>query len=116
MAERAYTLYSGWGYTAPAASIDISVDDFATNCVQFGSLTPAVFSDRWDAGITPLAPGVDQVHLNKVQSGLGYHVIAHEVFHLFEDAGTPQVADRGCMRGSPSGRQSGRTARPAASS
>ena len=93
MAERAYTLYSGWGYTAPAASIDISVDDFATNCVQFGSLTPASISDRWDASITPLAPGVDQVHLNKVRNGLDYHVIAHEVFHLFEDAGAPAGAD-----------------------
>ena len=93
MAERAYTLYNGWGYTPPVASVDISVDDFATNCVQFGSLTPASISDRWDASITPLAPGVDQVHLNKVRNGLDYHVIAHEVFHLFEDAGTPAGAD-----------------------
>ena len=93
MAERAYTLYSGWGYTPPAASVDISVDDFATNCVQFGSLTPESISDRWDASITPLAPGVDQVHLNKVRNGLDYHVIAHEVFHLFEDAGATAGAD-----------------------
>jgi hypothetical protein len=89
MAERAYTLYSGWGYTAPAASVDISVDDFAIDCVPFGSLTPASKSDRWDASITPLGPGVDQVHLNKPKNGLDYHVIAHEVFHLFEDAVAP---------------------------
>ena len=37
MAERAYALYSGWGYTAPAASTDISVDDFTIGCFAFGS-------------------------------------------------------------------------------
>jgi hypothetical protein len=86
MAERAYALYSGWGYTAPAAPVDISVDDFAVDCVPFGSLTAASVSDRWDASITTIAPGVDEVHLNATKNGLEYHVIAHEVFHLFADA------------------------------
>jgi hypothetical protein len=99
MAERAYTLYSGWGYTAPAAPVDISVDDFALDCVPFGSLTPASISDRWDASITPLAPGVDQVHLNELKNGLDYHVIAHEVFHLFEDAAAPTGADQWLAEG-----------------
>jgi hypothetical protein len=94
MAERAYTLYSSWGYTAPAALVEISVDDFATDCVQFGSLTPASKSDRWDASIRPLAPGVDEVHLNAVKNGLEYHVIAHEVFHLFVDAVAAGAADQ----------------------
>jgi hypothetical protein len=94
MAERAYALYSGWGYTAPAAAVDISVDDFAADCVPFGSLTAASVSGRWDASITTLAPGVDEVHLNALKSGLEYHVIAHEVFHLFEDAAAPTGGDQ----------------------
>ena len=51
MAERAYKLYSdppasgGWGYTAPATPIDISVDDFSDQeglpCgISFGGIDP----------------------------------------------------------------------------
>jgi hypothetical protein len=94
MAERAYALYSSWGYTAPAAAVNISVDDFPVDCVPFGSLTAASVSDRWDASITTIAPGVDEVHLNATKNGLEYHVIAHEVFHLFEDAALPAGADQ----------------------
>jgi len=85
MAERAYALYSSWGYTAPGASVDISVDDFSTDCFAFGAIplgTPTPHA-RWDAIISPVGP--DQLHLN-FSSGLEYHIIAHEVFHLFEDA------------------------------
>jgi hypothetical protein len=85
IAERAYALYSSWGYTAPGASVDISVDDFSTDCFAYGAIplgTPTPH-DRWDAIITPVGP--DELHLN-FSSGLEYHVIAHEVFHLFEDA------------------------------
>ena len=85
MAERAYALYSSWGYTAPSASVDISVDDFSTDCFAYGAIplgTPTPHG-RWDAIITPGSP--DELHLN-FSSGLEYHVIAHEVFHLFEDA------------------------------
>ncbi len=88
MAERAYALYSSWGYTAPGASVDISVDDFSTDCFAFGAIplgTPTPHG-RWDAIITPVGP--DELHLN-FSSGLEYHVIAHEVFHLFEDAVAP---------------------------
>jgi hypothetical protein len=94
MAERAYTLYSGWGYAVPLpdsgtpdALIDISVDDFTAVCVPYGT-TPAGPAPlgRWDAILVPVAPaGADEVHLN-VATGLGSHVLAHEVFHLFEDA------------------------------
>ena len=49
----------------------------------------AAASGRWDA-ITPVAPGADEVHLNAA-TGLGYHVIAHEVFHLFARRGRPPV-------------------------
>jgi hypothetical protein len=87
MAERAYALYGSWGYTTPGYVADISVDDFSTVCIAHGSIplgNPPPL-DRWDAVIDPVAPGVDEVHLNSA-SGLEYHVIAHEVFHLFADA------------------------------
>ena len=90
MAERAYALYGSWGYTTPGYVADISVDDFSTGCIAHGSIplgNPPPL-DRWDAVLDPIAPGVDEVHLN-FASGLEYHVIAHEVFHLFEDAVAP---------------------------
>src|SRR6266516_4415361 len=85
MAERAYALYSGWGYTAPGALVDISVDDFSVDCFAHGTIplgTPTPHG-RWDAIITPVSS--DEIHLSAT-SGLEYHVIAHEVFHVFEDA------------------------------
>lgn len=90
MAERAYALYGSWGYTTPGYVADISVDDFSTSCIVHGSIplgNPPPL-DRWDAVLDPIAPGVDEVHLN-FASGLEYHVIAHEIFHLFEDAVAP---------------------------
>jgi hypothetical protein len=98
MAERAYALYSSWGYTAPIpdsgdgdALVDISVDDLTLFCHAYGAIpgtTPRPL-DRWDAIIVPVAPlGAGEVHLNVV-SGLEYPVLAHEVFHLFEDAVAP---------------------------
>ena len=88
MAERAYDLYSGWGYTAPGALVDISVDDFSIDCfahvaIPLGTPMP---HGRWDAIITPVGP--DEIHLS-VSTGLAYPVVAHEVFHVFEDAVAP---------------------------
>jgi hypothetical protein len=88
MAERAYALYGGWGYTAPGAVVDISVDDFSIDCFAHGAIplgTPMPHG-RWDAIITPVGP--DEIHLS-VSSGLAYPVVAHEVFHVFEDAVAP---------------------------
>jgi hypothetical protein len=85
MAERAYALYSGWGYTAPGAPVDISVDDFSIDCFAHGAIplgTPMPHG-RWDAIMTPV--GSDEIHLSAA-TGLAYHVISHEVFHVFEDA------------------------------
>jgi hypothetical protein len=94
MAERAYALYTSWGYTTPIpdndgdALIDISVDDLAVSCIAHGSIpsgTPAPLG-RWDGIVVPVAPaGADEVHL-AFGTGLKYHIVAHEVFHLFEDA------------------------------
>jgi hypothetical protein len=96
IADRAYDLYSGWGYTVPVPDnslpadtlVDISVDDFATQCITFGSIDPGIPGplSRWNGLVTPVAPaGADEVHLD-LATGLGYHIVAHEVFHLFEDA------------------------------
>jgi hypothetical protein len=87
MAERAYTFYTAMGYTAPAGT-DISVDDFTIGCFAFGippGATPAPL-DRWDAILG------SELHLSAA-TGLGYHVIAHEVFHLFEETAAPSGLD-----------------------
>jgi hypothetical protein len=106
MAERAYALYSGWGYTTPVPDsgdglIDISIDDFTTGCTTSGSIPGSVPvpTSRWDALITPVAPaGAGEIHIKRA-SALSYHIIAHEVFHLFEDAvidpGTDQWLQEG---------------------
>ena len=95
-AERAYALYSSWGYTTPVPNsvnglIDISVDDFALGCITYGSIGMSVPVPlvRWDALITPVAPaGAGEIHLNAL-TGLENHIVAHQVFHLFEDAVLP---------------------------
>ena len=87
MAERAYAIYTAMGYTAPAGT-DISVDDFTIGCFAFGippGATPAPL-DRWDAILG------SELHLSAA-TGLGYHVIAHEVFHLFEETAAPSGLD-----------------------
>jgi hypothetical protein len=101
MAERAYALYSGWGYTAPTAPVDFSIDDFSLLCLAHGFIPPGTPTPlvRWDAVIEPVGPGADEVHLNATKNGLEYHVIAHEVFHLFEDAALPAGADQWLKEG-----------------
>jgi hypothetical protein len=100
MAERAYALYSSWGYATPVSDndglTDISVDDFATACTPYGVIplgTPPPLA-RWDAVVAPATDGsvnTDELHLN-YSTGLSYHIVAHEVFHLFEDAVAPAAA------------------------
>ena len=38
MAERAYSLYVSWGYTAPGYMADLSVDDFTAGCITHGAI------------------------------------------------------------------------------
>src|SRR3989442_15314039 len=79
MAERAYALYSGWGYTAPGAPVDISVGDFSIDCFAHGAIplgTPMPHG-RWGAVITP--GGSDEIHLS-APPGPGYHVRPPQVF------------------------------------
>lgn len=100
MADRAYELYTSWGYQSPILDagdgdgyLDISADQFSLppdQCIAYGSIDPSVPREvdgtlsRWDALINPAAPlGAGEIHLDTL-NGLTYHVIAHAVFHLFQ--------------------------------
>ena len=88
--------------TASTVSIDISVDDFTTGCTTYGTIpgsVPVPWS-RWDALINPVAPaGAGEIHIKRA-SALSYHIIAHEVFHLFEDAViNPDTTDQWLQEG-----------------
>jgi hypothetical protein len=113
MFERTYALYSSWGYPAPVDDgdglIDVSVDDFGAACVSFGGIGAPSPLDRWDAVISPKAPlGAGDIHLDALDPTPlddptddlpSYRVIAHELFHLFEDAMAPG-ADQWLQEGS----------------
>jgi len=100
MAERAYALYASWGYATPILDsgdgdgyLDISADQFSlppNGCIAHGAIDLSIPREvdgtlsRWDALINPVLPlGAGEIHLDTLK-GLTYHVIAHEVFHLFQ--------------------------------
>jgi hypothetical protein len=102
-AERAYTKYSAWGYPTPIQDtdgnglIEISVDEFdqaPPACISFGVIDPSIPKEhdgsysRWDAIVNPVAPsGASEIHLDATDGkGIKFHVVAHEVFHLFTRA------------------------------
>lgn len=113
MAERAYRLYRSWGYATPVPDtidgdslLDISVDDFCSPVISYawgttlpdGGLVPPFNIDaaipkdaegkwcRWNGLINSSAPATaGEIHLDAT-TGLGYHMVAHEVFHLFQRA------------------------------
>ncbi|TML06206.1 MAG: hypothetical protein E6G36_00210 [Actinobacteria bacterium] len=99
MLERARSVYAGMGLSFPSpvpdtdAHVHVSIDDLTQVCVPYGAVpigTPVPYS-RWDALLEPIAvPGADNIHLDATK-GLTYPVIAHEVFHLVEDAMVPDV-------------------------
>ena len=100
MLDRARSFYASMGFPTPRPDIDahvhVSIDDFAAVCIAYGSVPSGVPTplDRWDAFVEPLAaPGVDNIHLD-AGSGLSYPIIAHEVFHLVEDAMAPGGTDQ----------------------
>jgi len=89
MLERARTFYANAGWPALAPGTQVSIDDFASdNCAPFGNGSPlgvAAPLSQWNAFIEN-----GNVHLD-AHTGLTYHVIAHEVFHLVEDSMVPNV-------------------------
>src|SRR5256885_5166042 len=96
MFENAYTQYHDvMGYPTPVddgdGKVDVSVDDLTNVCIPYGTIpasTPVPY-DRWDGIIAPTAtPGADDIHLNAT-TGLTYPIVAHELFHLMEDAIAP---------------------------
>jgi hypothetical protein len=93
MLDRARSFYLGLGFPAPVEDVDgqvhVSIDNFSTGCTPHGAIPPTTPLPlfRWDALVAPIGvPGADDVHLNSGKNGLTYPVIAHEVFHLVEDA------------------------------
>jgi len=105
-AERAYTKYLAWGYATPIQDtdgnglIEISVDEFdqaPPACISFGVIDPSIPREhdgslsRWDALVNPVAPsGASEIHLDATDGkGIRFHVVAHEVFHLFTRAIDP---------------------------
>jgi hypothetical protein len=110
MLDRARTFYAKMGWPTPIPDTDghvhVSIDDFDAdgacaphgNGLPFGVPTPL---SRWNAFIetinaTPTA-NTDNIHLD-AHTGLTYPAIAHEVFHLVEDAMAPG-ADRWLQEG-----------------
>jgi hypothetical protein len=97
MLDRARKFYAGMGLGWPSpvadtdAHIHVSIDNFTTGCVPHGSIPFGVPTPwtRWDALVEPIGANSDNIHLNIAKAGLTYPVIAHEVFHLIEDALAP---------------------------
>ena len=100
MLDRARSFYISMGWPAPTpdtdAHVHVSVDDFVAHCLPIGAVPIAVPAplDRWDAFLEPIStPGASNIHLNAA-SALSYPFIAHEVFHLVEDALVPTGTDQ----------------------
>lgn len=94
MLDRARSYYASMnlGFPSPTpdtdAHVHVSIDDFAGSCIAYGSVPFGIPTplDRWDAFTEPIAvAGADNIHLN-ASTGLTYPIIAHEIFHLIEDA------------------------------
>jgi hypothetical protein len=92
MLDRARKFYNdmniGFPFPTPDSDghVHVSIDDFTSGCISYGAVPfgiPAPL-DRWDAFTEPIAPGVDNIHLD-VDTATTYHIVAHEVFHLIED-------------------------------
>ncbi len=96
MLDRARKFYNDMniGFPFPAPDTDVhvhvSIDDFTSGCISYGAVPFGIPGplNRWDAFTEPIAPGVDNIHVD-VDTATTYHIVAHEVFHLIEDAMAP---------------------------
>src|SRR5919198_433235 len=119
MADRAYDYFSSLGYPVPPAEptdgdayIDISIDDFCFPVIIYAggidfpdaglvppfNIDPTIPKDaddrwcRWNGLInTTPNPNAGEIHLDAT-TGMSYHMIAHEVFHLFQRAQDPTAS------------------------
>jgi hypothetical protein len=98
MLDRARTFYAtkmglpvsdAWPTPIPDtdARVHVSIDDFGLGCIEHGGVPFGIAAPlgRWDAFIEPIGPNADNIHLD-AHKGLTYPIIAHEVFHLVQDA------------------------------
>jgi hypothetical protein len=90
MLDRARSFYAAMGYPALAPGVNVSIDDFNADgaCAPFGNGLPfgvATPLNRWDAFVEG-----GNIHLD-AHNGVTYPIVAHEVFHLVEDAMVPGV-------------------------
>lgn len=99
MLDRARTFYANMGLSFPSPVPDtdgfvhVSVDDFAGGCTQYGGVPFGIPTplDRWTAYTEPIGvANASNIHLD-IGTGTKYPAIAHEVFHLVEDAMTTNV-------------------------
>jgi hypothetical protein len=88
MLDRARTFYASMGWAVPASGVEVSIDGFPAdgacvpygNGLPFGVATPLI---RWNGFVEG-----GNIHLD-AHTGLTYHIIAHELFHLVEDGMAP---------------------------
>ena len=97
MLDRARTFYASMGWPVPAPGAHVSIDDFNQDgaCAPYGNGLPfgvATPLSRWDAFVEG-----GNIHLD-AHTGLTYPIVAHEVFHLFEDTMAP-AADQWLQEG-----------------
>jgi hypothetical protein len=89
MLDRARSFYASMGWPVPTAVVHVSIDDFTKGgaCAPYGNGLPPGIGPlgRWNAFIEN-----GNIHLD-VHTGLTYHIIAHEVFHLVENSIAPGV-------------------------
>jgi hypothetical protein len=118
MADRAYDYFRSLGYTAPVPEptdgdpyVDISIDDFCFPLIIYAggidfpdaglvppfNIDPTIPKDaddrwcRWNGLINSTPdPTAGEIHLDAT-TGMSYHMIAHEVFHLFQRAADPNA-------------------------
>jgi hypothetical protein len=108
MLDRARKFYADMNLNWPAplpdttdAHVHVAIENFTTGCSVYGGIpfgTPGPLN-RWDAVLEPIGGGADNIHLNLAKNGLKYPVMAHEVFHLIEDALVPTGVDQWLAEG-----------------
>ncbi|HEY7207300.1 MAG TPA: hypothetical protein VH416_03585 [Gaiellaceae bacterium] len=81
-AERAYALYTSWGYAPPVDDGDGHIDIWIQDVAGLGE--PFANYHGYDVPLNPGGPtSAGVIHLDVV-NGTNFHAVAHELFNLFE--------------------------------